>query len=378
MAKEVMRHSKAKGKANVRNISKHNQAERKTVEAIRDADLKGGPTSICIENLRFNISLVKCETDFNTKIEKVLEERMPGKKIRKDAVTLLDGIYTMSPEKIKYLEVRLHIDEKDDCPETRQAKQKWREEHQEWVTEYRELSKEERTAKVQADYAWIKEYAEKCVDFEKRHYGECISAVVHFHEDTVHVHTNSIPIMKGNDGNWKLSAKDIIGNKAKLSQMQTLFHEEVGKEMGLERGVCRTSSEIKKHLNKIQKDSQDLEKKLEEMQNQYNILFAQYNNLKDDYTSLKEEYAEIMKLYTSLDARISDLNTRIVQNVDKMETAVKKSISERSQRIREAQTKVEEFVKNCSKPELVFGSLSTLNHEVSQLEEFMEEEDWER
>ena len=69
MAKEVMRHVKAKGKANIRNIEKHNQAAKETVEQIRANEIKTtGTTSICIENLKYNYALEKCE-DFNEKID---------------------------------------------------------------------------------------------------------------------------------------------------------------------------------------------------------------------------------------------------------------------------------------------------------------------
>ena len=378
MAKEVMRHAKAKGKANIRNIEKHNQAAKETVEQIRANEIKTtGTTSICIENLKYNYALEKCE-NFNEKIDKVIQEKMPGKTIRKDAVKLLDGIYTMSPDKIKFLECRLHIDGLEDCEETKQAKKEWREKHKEWMDEYKALTKEQRQACVQEDYEWIKEYAKKCVEFEKKHYGICISAEVHFHEETVHIHTSSIPLVKGNEGNWKLNAKDIMGNKTKLAEMQTLFHEEVGKEMGLERGTCRTNSEIKKHTTKLQKQTQDLEVKLADLQSRYSTLEANYENLKEDYQDLKNQYAEIMKLYTSLDGRISTCNEQISKNIYKMATASKKALYEQIQATSKAQETVEDFIKSGKAPDIIFGSMRKLNHEVQKLENLIEEEDWER
>lgn len=378
MAKEVMRHNKVKGKANIRNTGKHNQATKEVVKQIRDEELKSiGSTSICIENLKYNYALVKCE-DFNKKIDEVLQEKIPGKTIRKDAVKLLDGIYTMSPDKIKYLECRLHTDALEDCEETKQAKKEWREKHKDWMDEYNALTKEEKQAYVQEDYEWIKEYAKRCVEFEKKHYGVCISAEIHFHEETIHIHTNSIPLVKGNDGQWSLSAKTIMGNKAKLAEMQTLFHEEVGKGMGLERGTCRTNSEIKKHISKTQKAMQAIEAKFNDLQNRYTTLEANYNNLKEDYEDLKNQYAEIMQLYTSLDNRISTCNEQISKNIHKMTTTSKKALYEQIQATSKAQETVEDFLKSGKAPDIIFGSMRKLNHQVQVLENLIEEEEWER
>ena len=57
-----------------------------------------------------------------------------------------------------------------------------------------------------------------------------ISAVVHTDETTPHLHLNLIPIV----GN-KLSAKQLF-TRANLRELQTDFHEKVGKKWGLERG----------------------------------------------------------------------------------------------------------------------------------------------
>lgn len=57
-----------------------------------------------------------------------------------------------------------------------------------------------------------------------------ISSVVHTDETTPHLHLNLIPIV----GN-KLSAKQLF-TRASLRELQTDFHEKVGKKWGLERG----------------------------------------------------------------------------------------------------------------------------------------------
>lgn len=50
-----------------------------------------------------------------------------------------------------------------------------------------------------------------CLKFHESHFGHIISAVVHYDETTPHLHVISVPLTK--DG--RLSARDVIGNKAK-------------------------------------------------------------------------------------------------------------------------------------------------------------------
>lgn len=82
------------------------------------------------------------------------------------------------------------------------------------------------------------QYFRDCVDFANQYYGKVVNAVVHYDETTPHLHVDTIPLIYDqNKGKWKLSAKEIVGNVAKMTQMQTLIAEEVGIKYGLERGI---------------------------------------------------------------------------------------------------------------------------------------------
>jgi hypothetical protein len=83
-----------------------------------------------------------------------------------------------------------------------------------------------------------------CLQFHQRKFGHVISAVVHYDETTPHLHILSVPLTQ--DG--RLSAREIVGNRANLSRMQTEFFEQVGKGYGLERGVQMDGQEKKKHI----------------------------------------------------------------------------------------------------------------------------------
>ena len=83
-----------------------------------------------------------------------------------------------------------------------------------------------------------------CLRFHQRKFGHVVYAVIHYDETTPHLHILSVPLTQ--DG--RLSAREIVGNRANLSRMQTEFFEQVGKGYGLERGVQMDGQEKKKHI----------------------------------------------------------------------------------------------------------------------------------
>lgn len=84
-----------------------------------------------------------------------------------------------------------------------------------------------------------------CLKFHERHFGHIISAVIHYDETTPHLHIVSVPLTK--DG--RLSARDVIGNKAKMSKTQDQFFEQVGRDYGLERGIHMDGQEKRQHIS---------------------------------------------------------------------------------------------------------------------------------
>lgn len=84
-----------------------------------------------------------------------------------------------------------------------------------------------------------------CLQFHQRQFGHIISAVIHYDETTPHLHVVSVPLTA--DG--RLSARDVIGNKAKMSKTQDSFFEQVGRGYGLERGTRSDGQEKRKHIS---------------------------------------------------------------------------------------------------------------------------------
>lgn len=97
-----------------------------------------------------------------------------------------------------------------------------------------------------------------CLEFHQRKFGHVISAVIHYDETTPHMHILSVPLTQ--DG--RLSAREIIGNRANLSRMQTEFFERVGRSYGLERGMQMDGQEKRQHISAQEHELRELKQKI--------------------------------------------------------------------------------------------------------------------
>lgn len=97
-----------------------------------------------------------------------------------------------------------------------------------------------------------------CLRFHQRKFGHVVSAVIHYDETTPHLHILSVPLTQ--DG--RLSAREIVGNRANLSRMQTEFFEQVGKGYGLERGVQMDGQEKRQHISAQEHELREIKQKI--------------------------------------------------------------------------------------------------------------------
>lgn len=97
-----------------------------------------------------------------------------------------------------------------------------------------------------------------CLQFHENHFGHIISAVIHYDETTPHLHIISVPLTPDN----RLSARDVIGNKAKMSKTQDSFFEQVGKSYGLERGIHMDGQEKKTHISAQEHELREIRQKI--------------------------------------------------------------------------------------------------------------------
>lgn len=101
-------------------------------------------------------------------------------------------------------------------------------------------------------------FFQDCLKFHNEHFGHIISAVVHYDETTPHLHVISVPLTKDN----RLSARDVIGNKAKMSKTQDQFFEQVGKGYGLERGIHMDGQEKKQHISAQEHELREIKQEI--------------------------------------------------------------------------------------------------------------------
>ena len=101
-----------------------------------------------------------------------------------------------------------------------------------------------------------------CLKFHQRHFGHIVSAVVHYDETTPHMHILSVPLTQ--DG--RLSARDVVGNRAHMSHLQDDYFREVGKGYGLERGVHMDGQEKKQHVSAQEHRLQEVQRQLQEIE----------------------------------------------------------------------------------------------------------------
>lgn len=101
-------------------------------------------------------------------------------------------------------------------------------------------------------------FFQDCLKFHESHFGHIISAVVHYDETTPHLHVISVPLTKDN----RLSARDVIGNKSKMSKTQDSFFEQVGRGYGLERGVHMDGQEKKQHISAQEHELREIKQEI--------------------------------------------------------------------------------------------------------------------
>ena len=206
-----------------------------------------------------NIFLVQTE-QWNREITKEIKriETETGKKTRKDAVVLLDGLFTALPEFF-----------------------------------------EGKTTQE------IKMYFEDCLDFYVKEYCQgdetrVLNAVIHLDETTPHMQVASIPSYTSEAGN-RLNAKIIMDNKTDYRKRQDRFFEAVSEKYGLERGEPASAINDKVHTTKREWQAATQEEAI-----------AKNNQV---LTAQKEEYTKTKKKLKDTAEKIDLLTTEAVDKL---------------------------------------------------------------
>lgn len=130
-----------------------------------------------------------------------------------------------------------------------------------------------------------------CLKFHERHFGHIISAVIHYDETTPHLHVISVPLTQ--DG--RLSARDVIGNKAKMSNAQDEFFEQVGRGYGLERGIHMDGQEKKQHISAQEHELREIKQKIAREQERLEAIEHSEETARTRAQEYKKTAAELQK-----------------------------------------------------------------------------------
>lgn len=176
-------------------------------------------------------------------------------------------------------------------------------------------------------------FFEDCLKFHQKRFGHIISAVIHYDETTPHLHILSVPLTQ--DG--RLSAREIVGNRAKMSQMQTAFYEQVGRDYGLERGIHMDGQEKKKHITaqerRLQQIKEEKAKELDEL--------GAIKHSKDHARERATRAQERAKEQQAENNRLKTVESKIRSDMERQQT-IARQLTELNQKARQELKQVKE------------------------------------
>ena len=268
----IMRFAKYKG-PEIGNIEAHNERTKEKYASNPDVD---------VSRSKYNFHLVKPVQRYRAEAEKQIAAA--GCRTRKDSVRVVEVLFTASPE----------------------------------------FFKGKKRAEVRA-------YFEEALRFFEQYQNKAniISAVVHMDEKTPHMHLSFVPLTA--DG--RLSAKEIVGNKKKLTQWQDNFWSHMVRTYPeLERGESASQTgrdhippRVFKEMTRLTKQKAKLEELLAGI-GAFNAKSraAEIAALLDKYIPAVEQMHTTMKKYqvaftttTAENKKLKQENAQLEQSLDK-------------------------------------------------------------
>ena len=184
--------------------------------------------------------------------------------------------------------------------------------------------------------AEIKAYFQEALDFIREHQDQktIISAVVHMDEKTPHMHLSFVPLTA--DG--RLCAKEIVGNKKKLTQWQDRFWEHMVKKYpDLERGESASETgrdhippRVFKERARLTKQAERLDMLLSDVKlSNYKERTAQVMAFLDKYipdvAAMETQMKKYHKCFTTAEAEKAVLKAENESLTDKLEKSQQQS-----------------------------------------------------
>lgn len=152
-------------------------------------------------------------------------------------------------------------------------------------------------------------FFQDCLKFHESRFGHIISAVVHYDETTPHLHVISVPLTKDN----RLSARDVIGNKSKMSKTQDAFFEQVGRGYGLERGIHMDGQEKKEHISAQEHELREIRQKITRGQEELEAIEHSEESARIRAQEFKQKAAELQKQIEQLQEEINSQHKSLLK-----------------------------------------------------------------
>lgn len=169
-----------------------------------------------------------------------------------------------------------------------------------------------------------RQFFEDSYNFLRDRYGmeNVISATVHMDERTPHMHFNFVPVTA--DG--RLSAKSVL-TKASLTEQQTAFYENVGKNYDLMRGEPKESKKRRSHLETaefkiamqevedLRQEKQDLERDLPAMRQEASESRQSVSDAREGINTLEAKKAALTGEINALENKKDTLTSNEVETI---------------------------------------------------------------
>ena len=272
----IMRFAKYKG-PEIGNIEAHNERTKEKYASNPDVDTSRS---------KYNFHLVKPPGKYRAESERQIAAA--GCRTRKDSIRMIETLFTASPEFFK--------------------------------------------GKKRAE---IRVFFEEALHFLEQHQSKetIISAVVHMDEKTPHMHLSFVPLTA--DG--RLCAKEIVGNKKKLTQWQDRFWEHMVKKYpDLERGESASETgrdhippRVFKEMTRLTKQKAKLEELLAGV-NAFNAKgkAAEIGAFLDKYIPTVEQMHTTLKKYNTAFTATTAENKKLKKKTEQLAQSLDKATKE--------------------------------------------------
>ena len=156
-----------------------------------------------------------------------------------------------------------------------------------------------------------------CLRFHEERFGHIVSAVIHYDETTPHLHVISVPLTPDN----RLSARDVIGNKAKMSKTQDSFFEQVGKSYGLKRGIrMMDGQEKRQHISAQEHELREIKQAIAKGKEELEAIEHSEETARTRAQTARQTATELQKEAEQLQAeRVEQYNSLKMMSASKMD-----------------------------------------------------------